>query len=516
MQLAGGRRILSDDDDARRRYYAFVAVASVLSVEAYIVVVQAMRFRIEAAHSMGSAAAIGLARLFAVVAAVPLAVLDVQLVRHAVRNDRAWLTHLVDLRHVDGWVRLVGTAVSFWAVGNLALYMWQHVTLPSAEAASFVARATNFSSGVSPTLPIIFLLGALTWWGILELARLRGPGQTLADASVQRMIQPAISGSARPLTSAWAELIPSAMRVRPALAWVVVIGVAGTCFAFFDPFVRPLVTIEGVYFGRFVSSTILLLQVMIGLALLQFVYLWTVLRRLLERLAYHAEADAYVRVPRGLFPPSLFPRMPSLNELEIVVEYRAACLTKSGLPGAIELHQTLESERNTAEAPHWAASGTWKALVAAATVGLAPAGTAPPPECDVLRLREMCITLVVRDAIARLWHNVVFVAGAVLCVFCSHALFPFQLQRALSELGWFYVALAFGAILIVLWQMRRNDFLRRVASPDPTKGTGWDAAFVLRLAIFVLIPMLTLFAAQFPDTGGVLMRWLEPVRKFLP
>jgi hypothetical protein len=41
-------------------------------------------------------------------------------------------------------------------------------------------------------------------------------------------------------------------------------------------------------------------------------------------------------------------------------------------------------------------------------------------------------------------------------------------------------------------------------------------AFVLRLAIFVLIPLLTLFAAQFPDTGGVLMRWLEPVRKFLP
>ncbi|HKW03544.1 MAG TPA: hypothetical protein VJN96_27205 [Vicinamibacterales bacterium] len=516
MQLAGGRRVLSDDDDARRRYYAFVAVASVLSVEAYVVVVQAMRFRIEAAESIGSTAAIGLARLVALAASVPLAVLDVQLVRQAVRNDRAWLTHLVDLRHVDGWVRVIGTAVSFWAVGNLAFYTWQHVTLPTAEAASFVVRATNFASGVSPTLPIVFLFAALTLWGVLELARLRGPGQALADASVQRMIQQAISGCAKPLTKAWTELIPSAMRVRPALAWVVVIGVAGTCAAFFDPFVRPLVTIEGVHFGRFVSSTILLLQVMIGLALLQFVYLWTVLRRLLERLAYHGDADAYVKVPRGLFPPSLFPRMPGLNELEIVVEYRAACLTRSGLPGAPELHRVLESERSAEEAPHWTASETWKALVSAATVAPAPAGTAPAPDCDVLRLREMCVTLVVRDAIARLWHNVVFVAGAVLCVFFSHALFPFQLQRALSELGWFYVALAFGAIVIVLWQMRRNDFLRRVASPDPTRGTGWDTAFILRLAIFVLIPLLTLFAAQFPDTGGVLMRWLDPVRKFLP
>jgi hypothetical protein len=110
----------------------------------------------------------------------------------------------------------------------------------------------------------VFLFGALTLWGVLELARLRGPGQALADDLVQRMVQQAISGRVKHLTGTWAELIPSAMRVRPALAGVVVLGVAGTCFAFFDPFVRPLVTIEGVHFGRFVSSTILLLQVMIA------------------------------------------------------------------------------------------------------------------------------------------------------------------------------------------------------------------------------------------------------------
>ena len=177
----------------------------------------------------------------------------------------------------------------------------------------------------------------------------------------------------------------------------------------------------------------------------------------------------------------------------------------------MELHQTLESERNAGEAPHWTASKTWRALVSAATVGPAPAGSAPPPECDVLRLREMCVTLVVRDAIARLWHNVVFVAGAVLCVFLSHALFPFQLQRALTELGWCYVAIAFGAILVVLWQMRRNDFLRRVlcrSDQGHRLGHGVRAA----AGDFRARPVVTLFAAQFPDIGGVLMRCVEPVR----
>jgi len=516
MQLLGGRRTLANDDDARRRYYAFVAIASVLSVEAYLVVVQAMRLRVEAASSLGSAAAIGVARLVAVAATIPLAVLDIQMVRQAMRNDHSWVTHLLELKHVDGWVRVIGTVVSFWAVGNLALYVWNRITLPSAEAASFVVRATNFNSGVSPTLPIVLLFAALAWWGVLELARLRGPGRALADPAVQGMVGQAVSGCVKHLTAAWTELIPSAMRVRRGLVSVVVVGVAGTCFAFFDPFVRPLVTIEGVEYGRFVSSTLLLLQVMIGLALLQFVYLWTVLKRLLERLVYHGDADAYLKVPRGLYPPGLFPWMPRLSELEALVVHRASCLTKNGRPGSAELYRKFEEDRDAKDPPHWAASDTWKTLVAAATVEHDPSSPVPAPDCDVVRLREMCITLVVRDAIARLWHNIVFVVGAVICVFFSHALFPFQLQRALAELGWFYVALAFGAILIVLWQMRRNDFLRRVASPDPAKGTGWDTAFILRLAIFVLIPLLTLFAAQFPDTGSVLMKWLDPVRKFLP
>jgi len=39
---------------------------------------------------------------------------------------------------------------------------------------------------------------------------------------------------------------------------------------------------------------------------------------------------------------------------------------------------------------------------------------------------------------------------------------------------------------------------------------------VLKLTVFALLPLLTLFAAQFPDLGGVILRWLEPVQKALP
>jgi hypothetical protein len=48
-----------------------------------------------------------------------------------------------------------------------------------------------------------------------------------------------------------------------------------------------------------------------------------------------------------------------------------------------------------------------------------------------------------RDAIARLGHNMVFVIGGMLFVFCSHTLFPFQMDAQLAD--WvMFVAFTFG------------------------------------------------------------------------
>ncbi len=501
---------------SRCRAYVYVALASLISIDAFLGIVWLLHLRAQALDALNVGAVSRVSWFVGIALALPLAAVDVQLIRRLVRRDFVTLPRLLDVRSFGGWVRVGGAGVGLWAAGNLAAYLWACATLPPVEAASFVARATDLTSGVSPALPIVFLFSAFALWGVTEPMRYRDQTTALADEAVQPLMQQAVSGRLDTLTGAWARLAPSMLAAPPAFAGIVAIGTAATCFALFDPFVRPLVTIEGVLFGRVISSAILVLQVMTGLALLQFVYLWWVLKRLLERLAHHSGPDGYVKVPRGLFPAQLFPQRPALDDLEVLVEYRMACLTKSRLAGAAELQRVFEAERNATEPPHWSASATWRALLAIATLPPAAAGTVSSPGCDVVRLREMCVTLVVRDAIARLWHNVVFVIGAVLCVFCAHTLFPFRIQRALEEVGWFYVAVAFGAILTVLVQMRGDELLRRVASPDPAKGGGWDTGFVLKLAIFVLVPLLTLFAAQFPDAGGVLMRWVEPVRKILP
>ena len=104
----------------------------------------------------------------------------------------------------------------------------------------------------------------------------------------------------------------------------------------------------------------------------------------------------------------------------------------------------------------------------------------------------------------------------VLLVFCSHTLFPFEAHQRLELLGWIYVALTLAATLGAIVRLKRNEIVGRLASPTPGKRATWDMEFVLKLVVFGVLPLLTLFAAQFPDIGWTILRWIEPVQKALP
>ena len=152
------------------------------------------------------------------------------------------------------------------------------------------------------------------------------------------------------------------------------------------------------------------------------------------------------------------------------------------------------------------------APLAAAIDPLGPPPSSPEHE-DVI---AMAMAFLVRDAVARLGYNLVFVTGGVLLVFCSFTLFPFRAHQRLEALAWSYIGLTFAAILTVMVQIKRNDVIARLTSSTPGQRTTWDFEFVLKLVVFGLLPLLTLFATQFPDIGGTLLRWLEPVEKVLP
>ena len=222
-------------------------------------------------------------------------------------------------------------------------------------------------------------------------------------------------------------------------------------------------------------------------------------------MAWHKPA-AYERCRAALYPPGLFPKVPQLMELQPLVahwkagevarqfhedmkaESRPVVVAVTDMDGDPRGDETAADGQHRAEGAAHCAPAAGRDGVGARHARRARAAAAQP------RVRD-------RQRAARL---------------LSHTLFPFQLRTFLAELGWIYIALTFGAIVVVLVQMKRNEILRRLTALEPGKPGGWDSAFFWRIVVFALLPLLTLFAAQFPDIGGVLLQWAGSARSALP
>ena len=537
-QLAG----LLCTPKARGRGSFLAAVFGVLLVETFAVVLCIARVRVDhwSPWSLGASALV-LACLAA------LADMTLPVARRFVTDDLTRRRLLNPERF--GWRRpatWAGAGIVVLVATSVVCLLAYEASLVAAVideapvAIGLIARAADPRSGVCPTLPIAMLGAAITLWGVLELARLRSPHVALGESGVYPLVRQMVHGHIDSLAADWRLLDRSIMTVPARFGACAALAAAATAIFSFDPWVRSLTTVEGPWFGHFASATLLLVQVMISLALLQFVCLWTSLRRLLERMTWHPMASAFDRVPRELFPKSLLVRVPKLMELQRLV---ADCGSSATPAVAEKLDQSFRWDMKQSPLPKWSASDTWRMLlqrataaspvapgsptgvvgVAAATGGAPIAADTPPVDAPKAHsgegrneLAAMAMTLVIRDALARFGYNLTFVIGAILLMFGSHVLFPYRQRQRLAALDWIFIAFTFAAIVVVLAQMKRNDIIGRLAAANPGERATWDAEFVLKLTVFGLLPLLTLFAAQFPEIGGTLLHWLEPVEKVLP
>ena len=536
-------RAATQPEGGRLRSYLLVALFGAMLIESFVTVLCFMRLRIETgreAQAAFVAAAAGLVALWYLAGRILIA---------SARFDSRRLAQQTSFRELQTWAVLLFTGACVWNLWALGGYLLTNIRLDVPDKIGFVARALDFGSGVSPTLPVLFLGAALTAWGVTELTRVRSASVALADATVQPLLQETTLADVGQWVPAWRLMNRSILAVPSGLWTVGVLVLVGTCVFAFDPIVAPLVTIEGTRFGVFVSSVLLLVQVMLTLTILQFVFLWSRLRRLLDTMEWHRMSPAYERIPRDLFPTHLFPRLPRVLELQAPVAYWDSMVAAGGIPDipadCLDIDAQLGNEVRTSPRLPWSNSATWTKLLHAATstatslrrhavavpamggsavvsAGIEGAAVMQAVPAVALRIEQsenliaMLMAFVIRDALARLGQNLLFVIGGVVLVFCSHTLFPFQQHTQLQVLGWTYTAVTFAAILVVLTQIKRNEIISRFTSTKAGERTTWDSAFVLRLTVFALLPLLTLFAAQFPDLGGWLLQWMGPVQRALP
>lgn len=78
-----------------------------------------------------------------------------------------------------------------------------------------------------------------------------------------------------------------------------------------------------------------------------------------------------------------------------------------------------------------------------------------------------------------------------------------------------FLGLMVGAVTTVIAmmvQMNRDEVLSRISKSDPGR-LNWDTTFVLNLVLFGILPLLSLFASEFPAIRGFLVGWLEPLAR---
>jgi hypothetical protein len=545
-------RGLSRDPNAPGRGAFLAVIAGVLAIETFAAIICFARVRVDdmalativpalAPIVLALACSFALLHLSYPVAATFLRN-DLAQGRLLRRAQRWWM-------QPAGWAVLGLAVVVVPAVLSLLAYEGQLLrgsAMHPSFALGLIARAADPMSGVCPTLPVVMLAMTVVFWGGVELARTRAPQVALAQAETAKLVSPIIHGAIDGLNSHWELFERSILAVPWRLGLVAAMSAAAVCTFSFDPWFWPLTTVEGTAFGQFVSAMQILLEVMVSLALLQFVCLWLSLRHLLERMAWHPIAVAFDRVPRELFPRGLLVRVPKLLELQPLVAFWDAKFSTA----QTTLTSQFDSDMRDLSILTWTDAKTWRELrdhlsvrvpvsaprpqLAVAAAGLEsvtvnvsttppptsstapsqpPATDAPTPHGDLV---AMSMTLVLRDALARLWYNLVFVVGAVLIVFSSHVVFPFRQHQSLAVLDWIFIGLTFTTIIVVLVQMKHDDIIGRLTAKVSGERTTWDAEFILKLAVFGLLPLLTLFAAQFPEIGGTLVQWLAPVEKALP
>jgi hypothetical protein len=448
-------------------------------------------------------------------------------------------------------------AVFMWSVGNLVWYGWQRSdTLLHALVAE---RAATLANGVSPLVPVIVFASALYLWALVEVRRMAR--QRFLGSEEKAYLASLMVGESSGLRDGWA-LFVSSLTTLPA-PFLAALGVLAAFLMFFvfDPFARPLLTFDGVEYGRFATAFVVLLHVIIAAALVQFLLLWQTMAQTLSRLAAHPIAHAYGGMPQRVFPQTVFPVEPKLLDLAVPVVHWRKLVNDPDADSPPRLHDAdlhpldilIDFEVEESPRAPWSESRTWKELVRQAAsvrdaldrhwtervvhapkavaheaIGAAlhtlPVGaTVAAPlqtqaETRLTRQEEfvvMPVVLIVRAMLARLWDNLLFVTGAVALMMCGTLTYAFSQHQRLEALVWADILGAMSAVLYVVVSMERDEVLSRLSATTPGK-ISWDRDFVLKLIVYAIVPLLGLFATHFPSLGETLMHWLAPVQKALP
>ena len=156
-----------------------------------------------------------------------------------------------------------------------------------------------------------------------------------------------------------------------------------------------------------------------------------------------------------------------------------------------------------------ARSGAWRQLLVDVCRVASPVSEASQP------FVVLPAALLIRDFGARVVRGLYVVFGGLSALVVYQMSFRAYPRGIMLGVTWFYVVVGIGLALETVISAERNTVLSYLADTEPGK-IQWDSVFITRTVLPLLFAVFTLFAMQFPDAGGTLLRWLRPVQTALP
>jgi len=425
-------------------------------------------------------------------------------------------------------------------------------------AIAYFHRVTHPSNGVSPIVPLAFLLGAIYVWAFAHLWRLtRAPASQLdAALSAFDLLRLVDFVAARKRLATF--LDEPAFQIRRDLA--VAAFFVSACAVFVTlrtNFVSP----EPQAFSWAFEAEWLCVQILLALAFAEALTLWVRFRDVIRPLSKSPLLGAFLRLSPALLRDRLSPRPTHSTDLEPAVRFsRQLGMQLKSMAAVLSAGDAADAQRNRYEeltsvltaaaypTPEeiqrgtiWTMTQSWATLRAAtielssrigefwerrvrgsllhgADFDLHTGEIADDVQRWYLRAEElvaMQFLFVVREMLARLANVFFYVVVGILLLVAAQQSFPFEPRQQLLGTAWVYVLVAIALIFGIIVQMERDPLLSAIASSDPGK-VRWDATMWSKVLLYGVIPLATIFAAQFPQIGSTILDWLSPVQKAIP
>jgi hypothetical protein len=429
---------------------------------------------------------------------------------------------------------------------------------PPQEHLFFFLRASDFSSGVSPLVPLLLVGVAAFLWAFCELRRLmllerlRDPAQ--GSLPVLNFDHPETRSFAG-IKTLEVQLVDLARRhvLRLPASYFALGGMLIPCLYLWS---RTIPSVEGRPFDWIFAVAFLLVSLAQGLTFLRFFYLWIALRRLLRQLSHHplftqplpAEAKERflslpkinITTPTPNYGPLAFsvqqagrlyqtlgdsPQATAMTAPLYAAESSLQCALKARAEGRWRdaLKERCQTQAELSEFSRLVAQlleSRWRLLHTPDTSPNTPVvkepATAPTPALTVkppdwVRPAESylasCITGFLHQILAHLQNLALFVTLGMILLLLAITSYPFQPRELFLLFGWLLILTIVVVTLAVFAQMSRDKVLSELSGTAPGQ-VSWNRDFLFRLVLHGLLPILALLGAQFPDAFRQIVAWL--------